>query len=87
MADELFKTSSIALAAFLMERGQARLGARRQGGTVYFTFGDFDVCRELERQFVYERPTAVIRDFLINMNELRDTLRELHGPGPLHERR
>jgi hypothetical protein len=84
---ERFSTSSVALAAFLLERGIERLDAERKGSSIYFIFGDVSICRELERQFVYERPVVVVRDFLVRINECRDVLRELHGPGRLSDRR
>ena len=78
-----YNTSNLTLAAFLRERQMEMVSSEARDGTVWFRFTDQEACRVLEHEFLYGRPSVILRDFMTRLNECRDLLREHRGTGPL----
>lgn len=67
-----FITHRLPLAAFFLARGQKMVASKRENGTVYFVFADYDACLALQNQFLTgETPE---KTFWSKTNDLKDII-------------
>ena len=82
-----YRTSSVTVAAFMLERNMKLVGHEPQRSIVWFTFDPGELCKALELEYTFGQPTVNLKTYLSCLNECRDILRIHHGPGPLSGRR